>query len=45
MAAALKVSGTAKNMEEGINLAYQSITSGRAIGVLDNLARLSHSFA
>lgn len=44
-AAALKVSGTARNMEEGINLAYQSITSGRAIGILDNLARLSHSLA
>jgi anthranilate phosphoribosyltransferase len=44
-AAALKVSGKAKNMEEGVSLAYQSINSGRAMGVLDKLVKLSHSFA
>lgn len=42
-AAALLVAGKAKTLREGVALAAQSIDSGKAIGVLEALVRLSHA--
>ena len=42
-AAALLVVGKAKTLREGVALAAQSIDSGKAIGVLEALVRLSHA--
>jgi anthranilate phosphoribosyltransferase len=41
-AAALLVAGKAKTLRDGVSLAAQSIDSGKAMGVLEALTRLSH---
>jgi anthranilate phosphoribosyltransferase len=41
-AAALLVAGKAKSLRDGVALAAQSIDSGKALGVLDALVKLSH---
>jgi anthranilate phosphoribosyltransferase len=41
-AAALLVAGKAKTLREGVALASESIDSGKALAVLEALARLSH---
>jgi anthranilate phosphoribosyltransferase len=41
-AAALLVTGKAKTLRDGVALAAESIDSGKAMGVLEALVKLSH---